>query len=426
MRKILLTILSVTFIFNIHNTVFAKKQIPELNSKSAVMLDLETDRILYKKRITATIEPGSFVKIMTAVIAIEHIKDANTLVSADSDVVASYDYSFGHMGILAGEKLTYDNLLHGMLLYDAGDAAEVLANNITESKKEFIKKMNSKAVEIGALNTNFTNPTGYPDKNQYSTVEDILKITKYAMTNEYFREIVGKSRYEMPPTNKYTSHRYLDNKNKFMNTSTTNKYYTSKAKGVKSSYIDDNNCGLVLQYENDTIKLMTIVANATVENEVSNAYEDTSKLIDYGINYYTSVKVISAGDIFEEIDLKNGKGIDRLLLEAQDDVFVNLPQNYSEKKLKKEVVIKPDISAPISKGDKLGEVKIIYNNEEYYTVDLTCPEDIKANHFKGIFKTIWGFISSPVLIVIMGLLLIVFVWSTLIFNRKKDYKINKK
>ena len=390
------------------------------------MLDLETDRILYKKRITATIEPGSFVKIMTAVIAIEHIKDANTLVSADSDVVASYDYSFGHMGILAGEKLTYDNLLHGMLLYDAGDAAEVLANNITESKKEFIKKMNSKAVEIGALNTNFTNPTGYPDKNQYSTVEDILKITKYAMTNEYFREIVGKSRYEMPPTNKYTSHRYLDNKNKFMNTSTTNKYYTSKAKGVKSSYIDDNNCGLVLQYENDTIKLMTIVANATVENEVSNAYEDTSKLIDYGINYYTSVKVISAGDIFEEIDLKNGKGIDRLLLEAQDDVFVNLPKNYSEKKLKKEVVIKPDISAPISKGDKLGEVKIIYNNEEYYTVDLTCPEDIKANHFKGIFKTIWGFISSPVLIVIMGLLLIVFVWSTLIFNRKKDYKINKK
>lgn len=389
------------------------------------MIDLATEKYLYSKNETKKIQPGGLTKIMTAIIALEHISDTNATATADVNVLSSYDYSFGHMGILANEKLTYDNLLHGMLIYDAGDAAEVIASTLAGSRDNFIKEMNKKAVEIGALNTKFTNPTGFPDENQYSTAEDLFKITKYAMSIPAFKEIVGKSRYEMAPTNKYAEHRYLDNKNKFMNVSTTDKYFTSKAKGVKTSYIDDNDCSLIVQYENDNIKLMIITIGASYDGVSNYSYEDTKALLSYGLNYYTNVKIIAEGDIFAEIELENGKDVDRLLLDAKDDIYINLPKDYDSDKIKKNVTLKSDITAPIKKGDVLGTVDVLYNDEKYISFNLTAPNDIEADNLKGFWKNVWAFISSPTLLVIMGILLIIVVWSVLIFNKKKVYKIDK-
>jgi len=426
MRKALFALsLIIIMISNLNVQVFAKSDKARLRSDAAVLIDMSNEKFLYSLNTDEKIKPGGFTKIMTAIIALEHIKDVNATVTADVNTLSMYDYSFGHMGILAGEKLTYDNLLHGMLIYDAGDAAEVIASEVLGSRDDFIKEMNNKVVDIGALNTKFTNPTGFPDKNQYSTIEDIYKITKYAMANPVFKAIVGKSRYEMKPTNKYTQYRYLDNKNKFMNVSTTDMYFTSKAKGIKTSYIDDNNSGLILQYESENTKLISIVSGSPYDGTTNFAYDDTSKLLDYGLNYYSSVPVVTEGEIFAEYEITNGKGIDRLLIDAKKDIFVNLPKNYDESKITKEVTLEEKVKAPIKKGQVLGKVTIKYNGEEYYSFNLTSDKNIEANHFKGIFKKIWTFITSPTLLVIMGVLLIIFVWSVFIFNKNKDYKIDK-
>lgn len=399
---------------------------PRLTTETALLADIMTDKFLYKDNINEKIQPGGFTKIMTAIIAIESMVDKNETVVADGDTLAKYDYSFGHMGILAGEILTLDNLINGMLIYDAGDAAEVIASYSFDSRSEFISKMNSKAVEIGALNTKFTNPTGFPDKKQYSTVEDIYKITKYAMSLDYFSEVVKKYRYEMDATNKYKQKRYLDNKNKFLSTTTTDKYYTSRAKGIKSSYIDDNNCGVILLYETDKIQLMSIVTGASYDGVTNYAYDDTNKLIDFGLNYYTSVKVISENDILAEVELDNAKDTDRILLEATEDVYINLPKEYDEEKLETKIVLENNIKAPISKGKILGSVTVMYDGDEYISASLTSPIEIKANNFKGFFRKIWSVLTSPVLLVGLGILLIIIVWSMLIFSKKKTYKIDRK
>lgn len=399
---------------------------PRLTTETALLADIKTDKFLYKDNINEKIQPGGFTKIMTAIIAIESMVDKNETVVADGDTLAKYDYSFGHMGILAGEILTLDNLINGMLIYDAGDAAEVIASYSFDSRSEFISKMNSKAVEIGALNTKFTNPTGFPDKKQYSTVEDIYKITKYAMSLDYFSEVVKKYRYEMDATNKYKQKRYLDNKNKFLSTTTTDKYYTSRAKGIKSSYIDDNNCGVILLYETDKIQLMSIVTGASYDGVTNYAYDDTNKLIDFGLNYYTSVKVISENDILAEVELDNAKDTDRILLEATEDVYINLPKEYDEEKLETKIVLENNIKAPISKGKILGSVTVMYDGDEYISASLTSPIEIKANNFKGFFRKIWSVLTSPALLVGLGILLIIIVWSMLIFSKKKTYKIDRK
>lgn len=427
MKNKILSIALFSIIFlNINISVFAKNNTPNLKADASLMIDTATDRYLYNFNEDKKIEPGGLVKIMTAIVAIENISDFSKTVTADVNVLSSYDYSFGHMGILAGEKLSYENLLNGMLLYDAGDAAEVIASTVFKTREAFINAMNNKAVEIGALNTKFTNPTGFPEKNQYSTAEDIYKITKYAMSNSYFKEIVGKSRYEMKPTNKYNQNRYLDNLNKFMNVSSTDKYYTSKAKGIKTSYISDNNLSLILQYETESMQLMIITLGSSYDGEVNYAYEDTLKLISYGLDYYTSVKVISEGDIFAEVELQNGKNTDRLLLEAKEDVFINLPKDYESSKLKKSVTVKENVKAPIKKNEILGKVEILYNDEKYVSIDLVSPAEVKADNIKGFMKKILKVITSPALLVSMGILLIIVVWSVLIFNRKKTYKIDKR
>ncbi len=399
---------------------------PRLSTETALLADIKTDKLLYKDNINEKIQPGGFTKIMTAIIAIESMVDKNETVVADGNTLSQYDYSFGHMGILAGEILTLDNLINGMLIYDAGDAAEVIAAYSFGSRSEFISKMNSKAVEIGALNTKFTNPTGFPDKKQYSTVEDIYKITKYAMSLDYFSEVVKKYRYEMDATNKYKQKRYLDNKNKFLSTTTTDKYYTSRAKGIKSSYIDDNNCGVILLYETDKIQLMSIVTGASYDGVTNYAYDDTNKLIDYGLNYYTSVKVISENDILAEVELDNAKDTDRILLEATEDVYINLPKEYDEEKLETKIVLENNIKAPISKGKILGSVTVLYDGDEYISASLTSPIEIKANNIKGFFRKIWSVLTSPPLLVGLGILLIIIVWSMLIFGKKKTYKIDRK
>jgi D-alanyl-D-alanine carboxypeptidase len=425
-RKLLIIILILNIFLSIIPVAHADGEKPTVNSSNALLADLSSGKILYSKNTDEKIQPGGFAKIMTAIVAIENMVDKNETVIADVNTLAVYDYSFGHMGILADEMLSLDNLLHGMLLYDAGDAAEVIAQYSFSSRSKFIKKMNDKAVEIGALNTKFTNPTGFPDKKQYSTVEDIYKITKYAMDMEYFKDIVKRQRYEMKPTNKYRENRYLDNTNKFVNATAAGGYYTSKAKGVKTSYIDDSDCGLIIQYENDNLKFMTIVSGAKYDGVTNYAYDDTSKLIKYASDYYTNVKVISSQDILAEIELTNGKNADRILLEATEDIYVNLPKGYDPKKLKTKVKLEKNIKAPISKGKILGVVKVLYDGEEYVSAPLTSPIEVKANNIKGIFKKVWGFLTSPVLLVSLGLLLIIVVWSTLIFNKKKTYKIDKR
>jgi len=427
MKKFFVVLLLVIITLSSLN-VCAANNPKGLQSKNVLLADASSGKLLYTKGIDSKIQPGGFTKVMTAIIAIENMLDSEETVVADGEVLSRYDYSFGHMGILPGEILTLENLINGMLIYDAGDAAELIASYSTDSRSDFIKKMNSKAVEIGALNTKFTNPTGFPDKKQYTTVEDIYKITKYAMGLEYFRDVVKKPRYEMNPTNKYRQNRYLDNKNKFLSATSTDKYYTVRAKGVKTSYINDKKCGVILYYETDKMSMISVVADSKVKDGINNAYEDTKKLINFGLDYYESVKVISAGDILAEVELTNGKGHDRILLEANEDVHINLPKDYDEEKLETKVLLENKIKAPIKKGKILGSVTVYYDGEEYISTSLTSPIEVKANYLKGFFVGIWKVISAPILLVTLGILLIIAVWAILIFNnkKKKTYKFDKR
>ena len=395
-------------------------QVPDnLRSNNILLVDWASGKVIYEKNSAQKIQPGGISKILTAAIIINNEETLEQNITADADAVNSYDFSLNNMGILAGENISIKNLLYGMLLYDAGEAANVLAVHHSKSKTAFADEMNEIAKQIGCENTYFTNPSGMPDEKQYTTLEDAAKIVKYAMKSKVFCDMVSTQSHTISPTNKYNQTRHLNNSNKFVMNLNDNQYYNKYVTGVKTSYISNSNCGLVITYQKESTKLLCMVMGAPYEGGVNYATSDCSKLIKYGINYFTPVKIASADEIFAEIKIKGGKEDDKVLLVAQSDFYVNLPKGYDESKIEKVIEKNKKNKAPVSEGDALGQLTVNYDGEKYGSMVLTADQTINYSAVKNLTQSIVGFFTSWIFILVVSLLIVAFLWYTVQLNKVK-------
>lgn len=176
---------------------------PELAAEAAVLMDAGTGQVLYEKNMDAQYAPSSLAKIMTAIIAIESKPLSDTVTvsktAINSDVAPR---KASHISLVEGEELTLKDLLYAMIVQTANDAANVIAEYIAGSLDGFTQMMNTKAQELGCINTNFTNPTGLDDENNYTSAYDVALITKYAIRDASFSEIFAAKEYTIQKTNK--------------------------------------------------------------------------------------------------------------------------------------------------------------------------------------------------------------------------------
>src|SRR3989344_6406234 len=179
---------------------------PEISAKSALVYDLTTNKIIFEKNPKEKLPMASLTKIMTSIIVLENYKREEKFKVRKENLVGE-----NTMGLSSGEVLTVEELLYGLILPSGNDAAEVLSSNYMGGRKNFIKAMNNKARSIGALDTSFTNPTGLEgDGDQYSTVFDLLVITKYAMQFPLFRKAASTFEYNIEYSQDHKSF-YLQN-----------------------------------------------------------------------------------------------------------------------------------------------------------------------------------------------------------------------
>ena len=420
--KKLVSILMV-FIIILTQFVVLADQLPEipedLRSNNILLVDWASGKVIYEKNSTQQIQPGGICKILTAAIIINNEETLEQNITANADAVNSFDFSLNNMGVLAGENISMKNLLYGMLLYDAGEAANVLAAHYSKTTKAFADEMNNVAKEIGCENTYFTNPSGMPDEKQYTTLEDAAKIVKYAMKSKVFCDMVSTQSHTISPTNKYREPRHLNNSNKFIMNLNDNPYYNKYVTGVKTSYISNSNCGLVVTYQKASTKLLCIAMGAPFEGGINYATNDCSKLIKYGTSYFTPVKIASADEIFAEIKIKGGKEDDKVLLVAQSDFYVNLPKGYDESKIEKVIEKNKKNKAPVSEGDALGQLTVNYDGEKYGSIVLTADQTIHYSAFKSFTQSIVGFFTSWIFILVVSLLIVAFLWYTVQLNKIK-------
>ena len=171
-------------------------------SENVVFIDVESGRILAQKDAKMRISPASMTKMLTILVAAEHISDENDTIEITIDIT---DYSFSHkcsnVGFEVGERVPVKDLFYGTILPSGADAAVGLAKYVAGSQEEFVKLMNEKLEELGLSETShFTNCVGVYDDNHYSTVYDMAVILKAAYDNPYCREILSKHMYTTTPT----------------------------------------------------------------------------------------------------------------------------------------------------------------------------------------------------------------------------------
>ncbi|MBR5614349.1 MAG: D-alanyl-D-alanine carboxypeptidase [Clostridia bacterium] len=335
-----------------------------ISAQSAVVIDAASGRVLYSHNANEKRGMASTTKIMTAITALEN-SDINKVVSI-SPTASGVEGS--SMYLAKGEKLTLGELLYGLMLVSGNDAATAIAEAVSGSVSSFAVLMNKKAEEIGALNSNFTNPHGLSDENHYTTAYDLAKITAYALKNPKFAEIVATKTKKLPQ-NEGGYARTLVNHNKFLS-------MYEGCIGVKTGFTKATGRCLVTAVNKNGLQLVCVTLNA------SDDWQDHKTLYDTTFSEYSSFKIKSIGE--KIIDAKIKKGIsDTVSLVTQNDIYIPIKPG-EEQSIKVTPQCFEDLTAPISKGDVLGTLTIATDGKPCGEFPLVSDSDIPVK--KVIFK----------------------------------------
>lgn len=243
---------------------FTGEQPPSLTTRSALVIDFDSDSVIYEKNARSTHLPASTTKIMTALVAFDNFKLDQIL------TVPELTYEGQDIRLKYGEQMTFENLLYGLLVASANDAAETLAENYPGGRAAFIAQMNQKAEETFLVNTHFVNPTGFDEPGQYTTAFDLARLSKTLLSNPLLAAIVATQKISIYNLDKTMVHP-MSNVNQLLGK-------VEGLKGIKTGWTDNANECLTTYVDRDSGKIITVVLGS------EDRFGETEKLIDWVYN----------------------------------------------------------------------------------------------------------------------------------------------
>lgn len=246
---------------------FTKQPAPWLSAGSALVIDVPSKTVIYAKNPDQTMLPASTTKIMTALVAMDYYKPDDVLDVKSAKAIGQT------MKLVENEKITFNNLLYGLLVQSGNDAAEVLAEDYPGGFTSFVSAMNTKAKTLHLEKTNFNNPTGIDSFGHVTTAHDLAILASVAMTNATFAQIVGTASVAVKDVSGTFVHE-LTNINQLVGK-------VLGVKGVKTGWTEDAGECLVAYTERDKGKIISVVLGS------SDRFKDTENLIDWVYNNFT-------------------------------------------------------------------------------------------------------------------------------------------
>ena len=337
------------------------------NAKSAIMIEASTGEILFQKNKDEKLAPASMTKMMSMLLIMEEIESGN--LKWDEMITASEKASSmggSQIFLKAGEKMTVEELLKGVAIASGNDAVVALAERISDSEEAFVKRMNTRAKDLGLKNTNFVNATGLTADNHYSSANDMSLIAKELVKHEKILEFT--STYEDYLRKDTKSPFWLVNTNRLVR-------FKEGVDGLKTGFTDEAGYCLTATMKKDNMRLITVVMK---EENTSKRSADTTKMLDYGFNVYMVQTILDENTTIEKKKVELGKKISVEIIPKENITILNKKSEELKNITYKANIDK--IVAPIKKGDKVGTIDIIENNNIISTIDATVKEDIsKAN-----------------------------------------------
>ena len=360
-RNFFVLLIFVAVLFPV--SAFAAPGPLNLSAKSAILMVASTGEVLSEKNAQAQQYPASTTKMMTIITALED-GNLNDMVTTSANAANTEGSS---MYLRAAERLRLLDMLYGVALVSGNDAAVAVAEHLDGSVDRFAKRMTAKAHAIGAVRTNFRNPSGLPDPKHYSTAYDLARIAAYGYKNPRFAEIVGATYKKIVTSQKQETYY---NENKLLN-------LYDGANGVKTGYTDAAGLCLVSAAKRGNTQLIAVVLDADF------MWQDSMALLNYGFNHLGEKTVVKAGTVVDTVRIRYGQsGVAQAVI--RDDIVVPVSRS-SRDALQIIVDVAKNIYAPVAAGQSVGVVKVLYHNREVAASELILTESIEQ---KSLFDRI--------------------------------------
>src|SRR6056300_1110181 len=379
-RIIIINLLSFIFLISNSNSNI------EIKARTAILQDFLSGEILYEKEPDIQIYPASMTKIMTSIIAFDLIKsgdlslDDKFIVSEKAWRLSTAGYS--SMFIMVGDEVSVEDLLHGIITASGNDACVALAEGIAGTEEEFAILMTAKAKELGMENTNFANSSGINDPDNYSTVRDILKMSRYLIQKH-------PDFYEWFSLLEFTWDRTggdpitQGNRNPLL-------YKNMGVDGVKTGYLAVEKYSLSSSIIRNGRRLIAVGSGFESRNSRS---RESSKLLTYGLTNFDLVAIAKANESIDNLDVWLGKE-KTVSVYAKNDIYKTI-QKAKKNLLKVSLKYDGPIEVPITKDQVVAKLRVIYDQELVGEYDLLAAKDVKkVNFFTRLIKSlnylIWG------------------------------------
>ncbi len=359
--------------FTLFILIFCKTSFAiDTKADQAIVMDYDTNEILFEKNSNSKTPPASMTKIMTVYAAFDRIKNSDLSIDNECNVSAkAYKMGGSRTFLEIDDKVTIDELLKGIIIQSGNDASIALAECLAGTEEDFAKLMNVYANRIGMTNTNFINSSGWPEKNHYSSVKDLA-----ILSNAIIRDFPNLYLYFQEKEFTYNGIKQ-PNRNRLLNSLTG-------ADGLKTGFTKASGWGIAATAKRDKRRI-TLVINGT--NSSRSRMNEASNLINWAFTQTSQTKLIDEGEIIVEADVWLGNK-PRINLISSKKIISTLSFDQIQL-LKSSIEYSRPIEAPFKKNDVLGKLTIIIEGKPNIEVDLVAETDVnQINPILKIFAAI--------------------------------------
>ena len=358
----------------------------EIDARYVILQDHYSGKILYEKDADTKIYPASLTKIMTTIVAFDLLKKGET--SLDEMITISEkawrlsQSGYSSMFIMLNDEVSVEDLLKGIIIVSGNDACVALAEGLSGSEKDFVALMNEKATEIGLENTNFNNSSGINDVNNYSTVRDVLKMSRYMIKNypeyySYFKET--SFTWDRTGGDPITQ----GNRNPLL-------YKNIGADGIKTGFLTVEQYSLAASTKTGERRITVVGSGFKTKNSRS---RESTKILNWGLKKFDTIQITKKDEIIANLNVWLGKK-NKIKAVPSEDFYLTIPKR-KKKTIKAVLEYDGPIEAPIKKGQKLGLLNVYISGELKKKIDILSVEDIKrSNIFSRLLKSlnylVWG------------------------------------
>lgn len=332
---------------------------PELNASSYLLIDFDSGVTLAEKDADKPVDPASITKLMTAYLIDKAIADG-TIASDDLVTISEKAWRMegSKMFVEVGKQVSVENLLKGLIIQSGNDSSVALAEHLGGSEEAFVGYMNHQARLLGMSNTNFTNSTGWPDENHYSTARDIAILTR-AVIRDFPQS------YRLYKEREYTFNDIRQfNRNRLL-------WRDDSVDGVKTGHTEAAGYCLVASAIREDMRLISVVLGSDSDKSRT---QSSQALLNYGFRFFETHRLYTADEVLNRARIWYGDQ-QEVSMGVGRDIHITIPRGrYRD--LQASMEVDAEISAPVVRGQQLGLVNIRLDDELLLSEDLVAMQDV--------------------------------------------------